>query len=67
MDFDHQIISRSLNFNEKMVENKMFNRTKTAIISDEGTKKVNHQALLGSISVKLVFYYLSFYKVLLNA
>ena len=46
-DVDHQIISRSLNFDEakKEEEEKTFEKTKAAVISHQVTKTANHQAL----------------------
>ena len=49
-DIDHQIISRSLNFDEEAVdeEKKTFDKTKTAVIAHEVTKRANHQSFPGS-------------------
>ena len=60
-DLDHHIISRSLNFNEKSMneEERTFNRTKEVIILHELTKKVNHQALPG-LSTKALDTFLAY-------
>ena len=46
-DVDHQIISRSLNFDEakEAEEKKIFDKTKAAVIAHQVTKTANHQAL----------------------
>ena len=46
-DIDHQIISRSLNFDVKT-----FDKTKAAVIAHEVTKRANHQSLPGFSAVK---------------
>ena len=48
-DVDHQIIARSLNFDEatETEEKKTFERTKAAVIAHQVTKSANHQALQG--------------------
>ena len=53
-DIDHQIISRSLNFNEDTVdeEKKTFDKIKADIIAHEVTKRSNHLSLPGSNPVK---------------
>ena len=53
-NIDHQIISRSLNFDEKTIykEKKTFDKTKAAVIAHEVTKTANHQSLPGSNTAK---------------
>ena len=55
-DIDHQIISQSLNFDEKTIteEKKTFDKTKAAVtvIAHEVRKRANHQSLPGSSAVK---------------
>ena len=53
-DIDHQIISQSLNFDEKTTdkEKNTVDKKKAAVVAHKVTKRANHQSLSGSNTAK---------------